>query len=43
MTMRLPSGLNATLITALVCPLRVSSSWPVAASHTFAVVSIARR
>ena len=35
----MPSGLNATLVTALVCPLSVSISWPVAASHTFTVRS----
>ena len=38
-TMRLPSGLNATLMTPSVCPLRESSSWPVSASHTFTVLS----
>lgn len=32
---RLPSGLNATLMTSFVCLLRVSDSWPVAASQTF--------
>ena len=37
--MRLPSGLNATLLTQPVCPLRVRISWPVAASHTFTVLS----
>src|SRR5207253_1292979 len=43
---RLPSGLKATLVTALVWPLRVRASWPVAASHTFTVWShepLARR
>ena len=35
----MPSGLNATLVTAPVCPLRVRASWPVAASHTFTVPS----
>ena len=38
MTMRLPSGLNATLFTEAVCPLRTRHSWPVSASHTFAVL-----
>ena len=37
--MRLPSGLNATLVTMSVCPLRERTSWPVAASHTFTVLS----
>ena len=37
--MRLPSGLNATLLTIWVCPLRARTSWPVSASHTFAVLS----
>src|SRR5262249_51166366 len=32
---RLPSGLNATLQTGLVCPWRESCSWPFCASHTF--------
>ena len=35
----MPSGLNATLLTAPVCPLRVRVSWPVAASQTFTVWS----
>jgi hypothetical protein len=35
----LPSGLNATLFTQSVCPLRERASWPVAASHTFTVLS----
>src|SRR5205807_124904 len=34
---RLPSGLKTTLLTGSVCPLKVSVSWPVAASQTFAV------
>ena len=34
---RPPSGLNATLLTRPVCPLRVRVSWPVPASHTFTV------
>src|SRR4051812_16410884 len=38
-TMRLPSGLNATLVTLFVCPLRVRTSFPVCASHTLAVLS----
>jgi hypothetical protein len=33
--MRLPSGLNATLVTEPMCPLRVRVSCPVCASHTF--------
>src|SRR5262245_40829570 len=33
--MHLPSGENATLRTASVCPLRVRVSCPVCASHTF--------
>src|SRR5262245_52433365 len=37
--MRLPSGLNATLSTQPVCPLRVSASNPIRASHTFTVLS----
>ena len=37
----MPSGLNATLLTVPVCPLRVRVSWPVAASHTFTVPSCA--
>ena len=40
LTMRLPSGLNATLLTRLVCPLRVSVSVPLSASHTFTVLSM---
>ena len=36
-TIRLPSGLKATLTTSSVCPLSVSVSWPVAASQTFTV------
>ena len=36
---RLPSGLNATLMTSPVCPLRVRVSCPVPASHTFTVLS----
>ena len=35
----LPSGLNATLTTRSVCPLRVRRSLPVAASQTLAVLS----
>ena len=35
----MPSGLNATLLTPPVCPLRVRVSCPVAASHTFTVPS----
>ena len=35
----LPSGLKHTLLTALLCPLRVRASRPVAASHTFTVLS----
>ncbi len=38
-TIRVPSGLNATLLTALVCPVSSSSGVPVRASHTFAVWS----
>src|SRR5262249_44134712 len=38
-TIRLPSAENATLLTVLVCPLRVSASCPVCASHTFTVWS----
>lgn len=34
---RFPSGLNATQKTALECPLQVSISWPVVASHNFTV------
>ena len=37
--MRLPSGLNATLVTTSVCPLRTRTSWPFSASHTFTVSS----
>src|SRR5262245_1827893 len=37
--MRLPSAENATLLTAQVCPWRVSTSCPVCASHIFTVVS----
>src|SRR5204862_475955 len=36
---RLPSGDQHTLLTPLVCPLRVSASCPVAASHTTTVLS----
>ena len=36
---RVPSGDQDTVRTTLVCPLRVSSSRPPAASHTFAVPS----
>ena len=36
---RLPSMLNATLVTPRVCPLSASVSCHVAVSHTFAVVS----
>ena len=32
-------GLKATLVTQSVCPLSVSISWPLAASHTFTVLS----
>ena len=38
-TIRRPSGLKATLVTRIVCPLSVSVSWPVAASQTFTVLS----
>ena len=38
-TTRWPSGLNATLFTEAVCPLRTRRSWPVSASHTLAVRS----
>src|SRR5262249_2950431 len=34
---RLPSGLKAKPVTAVVCPLRLQSSWPVCASHTLTV------
>ncbi len=37
---RFPSGLNATLKTALVCPFNVSDSAPLVASHTFTVASL---
>ena len=30
---------NATLLTGPVCPLREKSTWPLSASHTFAVLS----
>ncbi len=33
-TIRLPSGLNTTLRTGTVWPLRAKSSWPLSASHT---------
>ena len=33
------SGLNATLRTALVCPLRVRTARPLEASQTFTVLS----
>src|SRR5262245_27677834 len=33
------SGLKATLVTSLVCPRRVLTSWPVSASHTFTGLS----
>src|ERR1700733_293110 len=39
LTIRFPSGLNATHITPPVCPLSVRVSWPVAASHTLTVWS----
>src|SRR5207245_5985405 len=39
-TMRLPSAENATLLTPPVCPLRVSDSCLVCASHTFTVWSV---
>ena len=35
LAMCLPSGLNATLETAFVCPLRDRTSWPLATVHTF--------
>ena len=38
---RLPSGLNATLVTSPVWPLSVRISVPVSASHTFTVLSVA--
>src|SRR5262249_3123792 len=38
-TTRRPSELKQTLWTLAVCPLRVRSSCPVAASHTFTVWS----
>ena len=37
--MRLPSGLNAALVTQSLCPESVASAAPVSASHTLAVVS----
>src|SRR5262249_49474657 len=37
--MRLPSGLNASLLIQFVCPLSAAFSWPVSASHTCAVPS----
>ncbi len=37
--MRVPSGLNAALVTAAVWPLSSSRGVPVRASHTFAVRS----
>src|SRR5262245_806638 len=39
LTRRLPSGLNATLLIALVCPVMVKVSWPLLASHTLSVLS----
>ena len=39
LTTRLPSALNATLATLLVCPLRVRIAWPLSASHTLTVLS----
>ena len=39
MTIRVPSGLNATQYTPPLCPFSSSSSVPVCASHTFAVLS----
>ena len=39
MTIRLPSGLNATEVTIFVCPLSVTVSLPVFASHSFTVFS----
>ena len=38
-TICLPSGLNDAEKTSLVCPARVRSFWPVAASQTMAVWS----
>ena len=38
-TMRVPSGLNATLATPFVCPFSSNRGVPVLASHTFAVWS----
>src|SRR5438876_357133 len=35
----MPSGLKATSLTALVCPLRERTCWPVFASHTLTVPS----
>src|SRR5438552_1166425 len=43
---RLPSPLNATLLTMCVCPLSERISWPLAASHSFTVppaAALARR
>ena len=37
MTIRDPSGLNDAENTSAVCPLRVRTSAPLFASHTFAV------
>ena len=37
--MRLPSGLNDTLVTPPVCPLKVWISVPLSASHTLTVLS----
>ena len=39
MTIREPSGLNDTLITAPVWPFEFEQGLPVRASHTFAVLS----
>ena len=39
MTIRVPSGLNATLVTALHVPFELETACPVRASHTFAVWS----
>ena len=39
LTIRFPSGLKLTLLTAAECPLSVSVSWPVWASQTFSVLS----
>ena len=38
-TMVRPSGENATALTRLPCPVRVRSSRPLAASHSFIVLS----